>query len=275
MGLADTRSRSGRAEAAGGATLNTPSLPIEIARRETTTTEVARKLLDYLLAGRFDPGHRLPSERRLAQDLGIGRSVVREALKSLTLLGIVEVRQGDGTFLRSTESDLLPHAIEWGLMLGTRRTHDLVEARRYLEGILAGLAAERRDDAVLVDLRRELDVMRGPDADSRVFVAADIAFHLRIAEAAGNETLLQVMMSIRTLLQVWISRTVQDDADLTAIAAEHTPIYEAIAASDPTAARVAMEDHLRRAYARLEGTLPGEVTTTRTDVPAGAAARAS
>jgi GntR family transcriptional repressor for pyruvate dehydrogenase complex len=240
-------------------------LPIEIARRETTTTEVARKLLDYLLAGRFDPGHRLPSERRLAQDLGIGRSVVREALKSLTLLGIVEVRQGDGTFLRSTESDLLPHAIEWGLMLGTRRTHDLVEARRYLEGILAGLAAERRNDAVLADLRRELDVMRGPDADSRVFVAADIAFHLRIAEAAGNETLLQVMMSIRTLLQVWISRTVQDNADLTAIAAEHTPIFEAIAASDSMAARTAMEDHLRRAYARLEGTLPGEVTTARTD----------
>jgi DNA-binding FadR family transcriptional regulator len=133
--------------------------PLESSRRETTTTEIARKLLVYFLAGRFAPGHRLPSERSLAQTLGVGRSVVREALKSLTLLGIVEVRQGDGTFLRSTESDLLPHAIEWGLLLGTRRTRDLIEVRRYLESILVALAAERRDETDLTALRAELDRM--------------------------------------------------------------------------------------------------------------------
>ncbi len=239
----------------GDLSLSTSIAPFSIERREAITTEVARKLLDHLLAGQFDPGYRLPSERQLAVDLGIGRSVVREALKSLTLLGIIEVRQGHGTFLRSTESDLLPRAIEWGLMLGSRRTRDLVEARRYLEGILTALAAERRDEEALDALREQLQTMEGAGQDPAAFTTADVAFHLRIAEASGNETLLQVMMSIRALLQVWISRTVQDYGDLSAIAAEHAPILDAIARRDVQGARDAMEDHLTRAFGRLEGTL--------------------
>ena len=64
------------------------------------------------------PGDRIPSERELSRTLGVGRSSVRDALKPLTLLGIIDVRQGDGTYLRATESELLPKAIEWGLLLG-------------------------------------------------------------------------------------------------------------------------------------------------------------
>ncbi|MEO8463647.1 MAG: FadR/GntR family transcriptional regulator [Chloroflexota bacterium] len=250
--------------------------PLEIERRETTTTEIARKLLEYFLAGHFSPGHRLPSERNLAQDLGVGRSVVREALKSLTLLGIVEVRQGDGTFLRSTESDLLPHAIEWGLLLGTRRTKDLVEARRHIESILAGLAAERRDDAALSDLRRHLDSMYTAGDDRPAFVAADVAFHLRIAEAANNETFLQIMTSVRTLLQVWMTRNVLDARDSTLLADEHTPIYDAIAAGDTDAAREAMRNHMTWAFERLERSLAAEEAeaSERNSLHAGSTPRA-
>ena len=232
--------------------------PLESSRRETTTTEIARKLLEYFLAGQFAPGHRLPSERSLAQTLGVGRSVVREALKSLTLLGIVEVRQGDGTFLRSTESDLLPHAIEWGLLLGTRRTRDLIEVRRYLESILAGLAAERRGDADLTALRTELDRMNAAGEDRAEFVAADIAFHLRIAKAADNETFLQIMENVRALLQVWMTRVVYAAPASLDLAAEHTPILDAIVARDPVAARIAMDEHLNQAFARLEGSLAAD-----------------
>lgn len=232
--------------------------PLESSARETTTTEIARKLLEYFLAGHFAPGHRLPSERALAQTLGVGRSVVREALKSLTLLGIVEVRQGDGTFLRSTESDLLPHAIDWGLLLGTRRTRDLVEVRRYLESILAALAAERRDEADLAALRAELDGMYAAGEDRAKFVTADIAFHLLIAKAADNETFLQIMESVRALLQVWMTRVVYAAPQSHKLAAEHAPIFEAIAARDPVAARHAMDVHLNQAFARLEGALAAE-----------------
>lgn len=236
-----------------------PGLARIDARREPITTEVTRRLLDFLLAGHFEPGQRLPSERQLAESLGVGRSVVREALKSLTLLGIVEVRQGSGTFLKSTESDLLPQVIEWGLLLGAKRTRDLVEARRHLEVVIAGLAAQRRSEAALQDLERELGNMRVAEDRSDAFVAADIAFHMHVAEAAGNETLFQIMSSVRSLLQVWISRVMQlGDAQTAATAESHAPIYEAIAAGDAQAAREAMESHLDWAYSRLEETLPPE-----------------
>lgn len=229
-------------------------------RRESVTTEVSRKLLEFLLAGHFAPGDRLPSERSMAEALGVGRSVVREALKSLTLLGLVEVRQGSGTYLKSTESDLLPQAIEWGLLLGAKRTQDLVEARRYLEVVVAGLAAERRDQTDLDDLRRQLDRMRTAEGDRAAFVAADVAFHLRVAEAARNETLFQIMGSVRSLLRVWIARVMdRPGAQAAATAGEHAPIYEAILAGDSEAARNAMESHMAWAYARLEETIPGEV----------------
>ena len=97
---------------------------------EPLPAQVARLLLDYLLAGNVRPGTRLPSERRLAEELGVGRSVVREALKSLGLLGLVEVRQGDGTYLRRIESDLLPRVIEWGLLLGREGSDGLPTSSR-------------------------------------------------------------------------------------------------------------------------------------------------
>ncbi len=229
--------------------------PLDLGRREPVSSEVARSLLRYLLAGDIKPGERMPSERRLAQDLGVGRSVVREALKSLTLLGLVEVRQGDGTYLRGTESDLLPQSIEWGLMLGQKRTSDLVEARRYLEEILAGLSATRRTDEDVEALHGLLTEMRAASKDPDRFVAADIAFHLRVTQAAGNETLGGVIRGVRSLLQVWISRVMQSPDNFAPSVAEHVAVLEAIEAADPNRAKAAMRAHMDGAYQRLEATL--------------------
>jgi GntR family transcriptional repressor for pyruvate dehydrogenase complex len=240
------------------ATLAPGSLsPVQASSRDSVSTEVARRLLEYLLAGGTKPGRRLPPERRLAEELGVGRTVVREALKSLTLLGLIEVRQGDGNYVRATESSLLPQAIEWGLLLGAKRTRDLVEARRLIEVSLAGLAAERRDDAALADLRARIEQMAAA-SDADAFVAADVGFHLRIAEAARNETLLGVMTSMWSLLQVWISRVMHAATDFAPSLKEHRAVLDAIEAADAAAARTAMETHLANATRRLEATLPHE-----------------
>jgi GntR family transcriptional regulator, transcriptional repressor for pyruvate dehydrogenase complex len=228
---------------------------VDIASRETVSTEIARRLLTYLLAGEIQPGERLPSERRLAEVLGVGRSIVREALKSLTLLGLIDVRQGDGTYLRGTESSLLPQSVEWGLLLGQKRTWDLVEARRHLEEILAGLAAERRDTADLQQLHHLLDEMQASGGDPDRFVAADVAFHLRVTEAARNETLGGVVAGIRTLLQVWISRVIHAAESFEPSVTEHAAILIALDAADPEAARTAMRAHMDGAVSRLEATL--------------------
>jgi len=228
--------------------------PVDLRAREPISSEITRRLLDFLLSGAVQPGERLPSERRLAESLGVGRSHVRQAIKSLTVLGLIDVRQGDGTYLKRTDSPLLPLAIEWGLLLGAKRATDLIEARYHLEIVLAGLAAERRDEAALTEMRRCLDVMaRKPGTDE--FVAADLGFHMQISEAAGNQSLIQVMSSIRTLLQVWISRVAHAPGTAPATATEHVGVYEAIELGDPARARAAMEAHMAGAAARLRQTL--------------------
>jgi len=232
-------------------TTSGPLGPVDFAHRETISTEIARRLLAYILAGNVRPGEKIPSERNLAELLGVGRSIVREALKSLTLLGLVEVRQGDGTYLRSSESDLLPQSIEWGLLLGQKRTKDIVEARRYLEVILAGLAAQRRDDADLDELNRLVGEMRDA-TDAASFVTADIAFHLRVAQTARNESLTQIMTSIRSLLRVWITRVMEAAESFQPSIDEHVAVYDAIRGGDPMAARLAMEAHMDDAVGRLE-----------------------
>jgi GntR family transcriptional regulator, transcriptional repressor for pyruvate dehydrogenase complex len=229
--------------------------PLDLGRRETVSMEISRRLLAYLLAGDIKPGERIPSERRLAEALGVGRSVVREALKSLTLLGLIDVRQGDGTYLRGTESDLLPQSIEWGLMLGQKRTLDLVEARRHLEEVLAGLAATRRTDEDLAALHDLLQAMRDSSGDPDAFVAADIAFHLRVTQAAGNETLGSVISGIRSLLQVWISRVMHSAGSYAPSVAEHEAILASLEAGDVDGSRAAMHAHMDGAYRRLEATL--------------------
>lgn len=241
--------------------------PIDLSSRETISTEITRKLLEYLLAGQVQPGERIPSERQLATTLGVGRSVVREALKSLTLLGLVEVRQGDGTYLKRADSELLPQVIEWGLLLGEKRVDDLIEAREHLEVIVAGLAAERRDDDALADLRRHLDEMHRAVGDADRFAAADIAFHLRVAQASGNGTLYNIMSGIRTLLQVWISRVMRAASDYAPSYDDHVAILEAMEAGDPDATRQAMVTHMERAEKRLRDTtyepMPGGAPEAR------------
>lgn len=229
--------------------------PIDRTDRPTLTTELGRRLLAYLMSGAVKPGDRIPSERQLAEQLGVGRSVVREALKSLTLLGLLEVRQGDGTFLRAGTSDLLPQAIEWGLMLGEKRTLDLVEARFYLEPILAGLAAERRTEDALEDLRQHLATMAGAGDDAKRFVAADVAFHIGIAQAAQNSALSDMLTSVRSLLQVWIARVIDSASDFGPSYLEHVPVLEAVERGDPEAARDAMREHMVNANGRLIQTL--------------------
>ena len=231
--------------------------PIDIARREPVASEVARALLDYIFSGKIAPGDKLPSERQLAERFGTGRSVVREALKSLGLLGLVDFRQGAGTYLRGADSDLLPRVIEWGLILGERRTLDLVEARQHIEVLVVGLAAERRDADDLREMRRYIGLMERAKRTDK-FVEADVGFHLKVAEASKNLILSNMLSSIQSLLNVWIRRVVDAAGDSRSSYLEHVPIFDAVEQRDATAARAAMNAHMVGAAGRLRAAIAAE-----------------
>src|SRR5260370_42481620 len=100
---------------------------IAISQRPPAAQQIAHQLLEYFVSGKVNPGDRLPSERQLAEKLGVSRSIVREALKALGMLSIIKVTPGGGYYLQDVPSNLLPRSLECGLLLGARHTEDFVE----------------------------------------------------------------------------------------------------------------------------------------------------
>lgn len=232
---------------------------IDPIKREPLATQVARRLVEYILSGQIEPGNRMPSERQLAEAFGVGRSAMREALKALTLIGLLDVRQGDGTYLKRADSALLPNVIEWGMLLGEQRTMDLVEARQHLEPVIAGLAARRRSEDDLVELRRLLGRMERSAADTDGFVDADVAFHQRLADAAGNSVLKDIHSGVQALSRAWIHRVISSAESSVPSYQEHIPVYEAVEWGDAAAAAAAMERHMTSAAERLRRALAAHV----------------
>ena len=229
--------------------------PLRSVARESVVTAVARRLLDYLTSGDVAPGTRLPSERQLAQTLGVGRSAVREAIAALDILGIVDVRPGSGTYLVASSSDLLPQTISWGFMLGQPRTNDLVELRQFLETLSARLAAERADDDDDARLGERIEAMRLAVDDVSHFVETDVAFHLQVAVTAKNTVLNDILHSVRALLFAWVELTSRDRDAAQRSYEEHLAIYRAVVARDPEAAQSAMHAHMEIASTRLRASL--------------------
>jgi GntR family transcriptional regulator, transcriptional repressor for pyruvate dehydrogenase complex len=247
------------------------SLPdtLRLTPRQPPVAEITRTLLDYLLSGEIETGSRIPPERQLAEALGVGRSAVREAIKSLSLLGLLDVRQGDGTYLSRSGSELLPQVIEWGLLLGEQRIFDLVEARAEIEVMVAGFAAERADADGVARLRQRLKALRAASEDVARYVEADVALHVEVATLSQNAIFISLVSSLRSLLGVWAKRVLEHAGETASSFAMHEPIVNAIADGDVEAARQAMRAHMDRADRRLREALAAD------SQDGGAATRAS
>ncbi|MCI9887475.1 FadR family transcriptional regulator [Micrococcales bacterium 31B] len=219
----------------------------------TPVSQVARRLLDLFTDGTIEPGTRLPAERQLSTVLGVGRSAVREALAALEILGVVDVRPGSGTYLRGSASDLLPETLRWGLLIGERNTESLLELRSGLEIFVARLAASRATDKQLAALRGHVTGMREALAagDLATFSEHDGAFHRELGLAAANPMLLDQLQVVRSLLQVYADRAVQNHEAAARAAEEHEAVLDAVVAREPGAAAAAMADHMVTAEARL------------------------
>jgi GntR family transcriptional repressor for pyruvate dehydrogenase complex len=219
--------------------------------REPLESELARKLVEYFAQSGLSAGEKLPSERQMSEALGVGRAALRHALKSLSLLGVVEVRPSTGTYLRNGGSDLLPQVIEWGLMLGDNEIDHVIEARSTIEVALAGFAARRRTDEDIAHLTQLIAHMRDADNGVSTYVDVDVQFHLAIADAARNDVLAGVLRSLQSLLRVWARRVIDAAGETSSSLAMHEPVLEAIIAGDEHAARAAMSALQDRASRRL------------------------
>lgn len=231
-------------------------LELESVPAGSPASEVARQLVSLLTAGELAPGSRLPSERILAERLGVGRSAVREALAALEILGIVQIRPGSGTYLQGGTSDLLPTTLSWGLMLASNRTRELLEVRSSLERTVAILAAQRATPEQVAELGEYLVRQEATLDDPEAFIDADVRFHVLLARAAGNDVLGDLLQSLRSMLSVWVGRRVQTRQATEAAYDEHRAIYEALRAGNVPAVQRAMDEHMATASARIENAEP-------------------
>ena len=149
------------------------------------------------------PGDRLPGERALAEELGVGRSAVREAISALEVLGVVETRAGSGTYLRSGTSELLPSTLSWSLLMDQERTAELSVVRGALERSAAQLAALTATAEQKAELTGIVEDQRAAADDPEGYVAADVAFHRVLAQIGGNALVGELLATTRTLLRVW------------------------------------------------------------------------
>lgn len=217
-------------------------------RPRSVTDAAIHQIKQLIVSGQLAPGDRLASEKVLAVQLGLSRSSLREAVRALTLLRVLDVRHGDGTYVSSLRPDLLVGVLESAAdLLEDRTLLEVFELRRVLEPAGTELAATRITEAQLAEVHDCLQTMDGL-SDPEEFVRMDVEFHDRLVRAGGNDTLaaLARCFSLQTVrVRVWRLAAVEGVGDWTRV--QHEAIYRAVAARDPQLARAAATVHVAEA----------------------------
>jgi GntR family transcriptional regulator, transcriptional repressor for pyruvate dehydrogenase complex len=217
-------------------------LPLTELRRSPLVEQAIDRLGEQITSGAWPVGARLPSETTLAAELGVGRSTIREAIRALASTGMVESRQGAGTFVRAAV------AVEPGLETRLRRAAmlDVYEVRHAFELQAARLAASRRDDDDLANLDRTLRLRQEAFAVARdaAFVEADLAFHHAVVDAAHNPVLSELFASFTSALREALFGVFADSELRTDASSSHLDLAAAIRDGDPDAAAAATSRHL-------------------------------
>jgi DNA-binding FadR family transcriptional regulator len=220
----------------------------------SVSEETVAGIVQMIRDDQYAPGDRLPGERLLSKQLAVGRTSVREAIRHLEALGLLEVRQGLGTFVKDPGARILQTTLAPHIVTDKRQLDELFETREIIEIAAASRAAERADAAQIAAMRRwaqmiETYVARG---DAQGIVTADVEFHRQIIAASGNNTLVALMDSIVDLLHDMRYDSGDIPELLPEIISGHRAILAAIEARDSVAARQAMREHLTNVARRVK-----------------------
>ncbi|QLH20770.1 FadR/GntR family transcriptional regulator [Streptomyces sp. Rer75] len=220
------------------------------------TDEAIEKIKGMIVSGALRPGDRLPKESELAADLGLSRNSLREAVRALSLIRILDVRQGDGTYVTSLDPQLLLEALSF--VVDFHRDDTVLEflaVRRILEPAATAQACSRISDAELDALGAQLDAL-GEAPSVEELVACDLEFHRGIVHASGNSVLCSLLDGLSgptTRARVWRGLTQEDAVSRTLH--EHRAILEALRDRDAEAARSWATVHVASVEQWLRSTL--------------------
>lgn len=229
--------------------------------RRSLSDEIVEQIIELISRDVLKPGERLPGERDLCKRFGVGRTSLREALRSLSVMGILEGRVGEGTFVANNSSRYMEKTLQWGLLLDSKRVQDLMETRLILESENASLAAQRCTKENLSMVAQNLETMEDLLENPDRFLECDLEFHLLIAQATQNTILYSLLSMTRGYLHEWIKETlarpIPEVVKRTKLSLqEHHTIFQAIRSGDAQRAQHAMKEHILSSSADLPSKTP-------------------
>jgi DNA-binding FadR family transcriptional regulator len=225
--------------------MNSHLVVIPTRRAHSNHEQIARSIGSDIIAGRYGEGARLPGDAELTAQFGVSRPVLRESVKTLVAKGLLTTKARVGTVVRERgawnmfDADVLAWHLDVGI--DRRFLSDLAEIRLAIEPRAAALAATRRSEADIAELRRAFDIMQQAPSDSDAFTDGDLALHIAVANASGNPFMRSVDAVIAAALRAsFLLSAPVDPDDRDTVLSWHRRIVEAIAEGNPTAAQEAM-----------------------------------
>jgi len=212
-------------------------------------------IMDAILVGELKPGDKLPSDRALSEMLHIGRSSLREAMKVLDVMGLVNILHGQGTFVSPDSSDFLLAPLSWTFLVGNKNIEDILVVRNMLERTSARLAAENRAEGkdftaltkAFIKLKDAVD-----EKDFQAFIDNDLGFHLAMSELCGNSVIGDLLKTIRRITRFVSATGMINLRQMDESYQEHEQIYMAIMQGNPEKADEVMQEHLKKAQSRYQ-----------------------
>jgi GntR family transcriptional repressor for pyruvate dehydrogenase complex len=243
------------------------------AERGDATELVVARIRASIRRGDLKSGDQLPPERELATRYGVSRPSVRSALKTLSGMGVVQIRRGAGTFIVGGPPILHSEPLSYLAALHGFTPRQMFESRLVLEVETAALAAQRATPDQVVELSDQTTAMFASLDDPDAFLLHDIRFHRAVGAASDNPVLAALVEMVASIFQQVRQQSIRGARDLKLAAEEHRAIYQAIRAKDPARARTAMREHLLRAgrTQMIEKMSPGTMEASEPAVTGGGA----
>lgn len=218
-----------------------------ILERTSVIDSIVAEIKDKIISGDLKDGDMLASQDELARAMGVSRASLREALNRLSLMGLIETRQGTGTFVKTAKPVDFMNSLSSLLILDRASATELLDARFYIESACADLAARNASDEEIKEMGALLDRMERVVGtfDAESFAAQDLRFHMLVAQSSKNRVLVKVLGIISDILRQFILGTVTAHPVAAAKATDfHRSVFEAICRRDSAAARKHMEEHI-------------------------------
>lgn len=226
-------------------------MQFEKVKTHRTYQEVVKQINNLIIEGKLSPGDRLMGEREMATELGVSRTTLREALRTMELLDLVEIKPGGGTFIHDVQLNDVISPLALALSVEPTRLDELWEIRITLEVECAGLAASRASEESLRWISHALEDMQAKLNDLNAYAKADMRFHYMVAQASQNTLMNRLLQTLVVHIFELIKKAgpIRFSHDIGGLRTvqEHIAIYEAILRHDSREAQKLMRRHLEEA----------------------------